>query len=333
MTNALDALLSASRGWSGDSPDGRILSTTRAFLAAATSDPAELQSAAASLDGLDRGAAVWLSLTCGTVAESGIPAEIFGAALLTHFPSWLPDLPASLPDGAGCANPTAGQESLLKLFQFLCQSMVSHLARLPEHRKVLGQDLKLLERLDDLGACSFGALWVREALTKNSDTVLLLHVAERQGVRLRYTNVSNCFHLFSLLQTAVGTALPGGRTPDETVAAVARGKRVASISDEAWWHYGNPLVPRAELTASIWGESLARDIPRVDGQQMMLLWPPQLKARSWDSAFLQPHLDAMPADASVDAALLPAEMAHWLDRITTAPAAGKQGWRSWLKLD
>ncbi len=109
----------------------------------------------------------------------------------------------------------------------------------------------MLERLSELGGWSHGALWVREALLKTSGALILLHPPGGTGLRLWYSNVSNNFHLFSLLQTAVGTAIPGGRVADDTIALVARGKSADRISDQAWWHYGSANSSRADLQSSI----------------------------------------------------------------------------------
>jgi hypothetical protein len=214
---------------------------------------------------------------------------------------------------------------LLAPFQFLCQSLVTHLARLPARREALGRDAALLARLDELGPYSHGAWWVHEALLKASGSLIVLHPTGGAGLRLAFTNVSNGFHLFSLLQTAVGTRLPGGKLPDETIARAARGKSADPVTDSAWWHYGNPLSPQPDLKASIWGERPLRDIPRVEGEPVLLLWAPLLQDRSWDSGFLGPHLEAMPADASVERMLTADETRAWLQKL----GIGRQRKRWW----
>ena len=179
----------------------------------------------------------------------------------------------------------------------------------------MGQDAPLLDRLDVLGGYSHGAWWVREALLKTSGKLVLLHPPSGTGLRLWYDNVSHNFHLFSLLQTTVGTAIPGGRLADDTVALVARGQSADPVTDEAWWHYGTATSPKPELKASLWGEGLVRDIPRLDGEQVILLWPPVLGSRSWDAGFLGPHLEAMPADAGVERVLGADETKVWLEKV------------------
>lgn len=307
MSEVFDELAAASRNWAGEMPSGAMLSTTRAFLSAAARDESLVREAAASLSRLDPGSAAWIAVATGTLVERGVSAELSGPAVLQYLRSLLPRLPT--------APPTPEQATLLAQFQYFCQAVVAHLARLPTERAAMGQDTALIERLDEIGGYSHGALWVREALLKTSGTLVLLHVESGTGLRLWYTNVANNFHLLSLLQTAVGTRLPGGRVADDTIALMARGKASESITDEAWWHYGDATSPKANAMASIWGEHLVRDIPRVNGEQVILLWPPMLAKRTWDAGFLAPHLDAMPADAGVERMLTPDECRAWLETL------------------
>lgn len=307
MSEVFDELAAASRNWAGEMPSGAMLSTTRAFLSVAAKDESVVREAAASLSKLDPGSAAWIAVALGTLVERGVSAELSGPAVLQYLGSLLPRLPT--------AAPTPEQAPLLAQFQYFCQAVVAHLARLPTERAAMGQDAALIESLDEIGGYSHGALWVREALLKTSGTLVLLHVESGTGLRLWYKNVSNNFHLLSLLQTAVGTSLPGGRVADDTIALMARGKASESITDEAWWHYGDATSPKSNPMASIWGELLVRDIPRVNGEQVIVLWPPILAKRTWHAGFLAPHLDAMPADAGVERALTPDECKVWLETL------------------
>ena len=313
----LQPLVAASRDWAGGQPTGAMLAATRAFLAGAAQNPKLIGELAASLPLIGSpGSAAWLALASGTAVESGVPPETTGTAVFALMRSWLPSLPAC--DGAPeeeLPEPTEEQAVLLALFPFVCQAAVTHLARMPSHRAEMGADAGLLERLDRLRAYSHGAVWAHEALTKTSGALILLHPPSRAGVRLRFTNVSNCFHLFSLLQTAVGQTLPGGREPNETIARVSRGKSTETVSDEAWWHYGNALANKPEIATSLWGEGLVREIPEIDGVRVVLAWPPILKSRHWDTGFMQPHLAAMPADAVMEGALTQPEVDGWLERL------------------
>jgi hypothetical protein len=314
----------ASRAWSGGTPSGAMLTTTRAFLAAAAEDTALLAEVAASLAGHEPGAAAWIAVTCGTAVERGAPAELSGPEVFKLLRSWLPRLPVARPQDLppGLA---AEQTASLELFQFLCQSAVTHAARLPALRAALANDFALVDRLGELQACSHGAVWVREALLKDTGTLVFLHPPGGTGLRLNYTNVSNCFHLFSLLQTAIGESVPGGRAPNAAIARVARGKSTEAVNDEAWWHYGDANSKRANLATSIWGERLVREIPVVEGERVIVAWPALLDLRSWDGGFLGPHLEAMPADVVVERQLTAAETEKWLQRLGIK--AQKKWWR------
>jgi hypothetical protein len=248
------SLLSAAHGWSGEQPSEELKGATGKFLAGARTDHSRLSRIVESLDTVDPGAAAWIALTCGTAIEQGANAELTGEAIFQLLVSWLSKLPVVDSDSESGPELNLEQGALPKLFPYLCQSTVAHLARMPARRESLGQDLQLLERLDRLGGLSHGATWVREALLKSSGALILLHPPSRKGVRIVYTNVANCFHLFSLLQTAIGTRIPGGRIPDAEITRVARGQSSEQVSDEAWWHYGSPYSNNADLTASIWGE-------------------------------------------------------------------------------
>jgi hypothetical protein len=315
----LDALAAASRDWIGDAPTGAMLSAMRAFLGAAPENESLLLEAAAALGALEPGSAAFVAVALGSSVERGADAQISGPAVLAELRAWLPRLPSQGVAGSPPV-PTPDQAMLLVRFQFLCQSAVTHLAKLPELRATLADDTALLERLDELRASSHGAWWVHEALLKTSGTVVLLHPASATGLRLRYANVSNCFHLFSLLQTAVGARMPGGQTRAAP----------ANDGDEAWWHYGSARLPRADSHAGIPGESLVRDIPRVDGEQLILLWPPAARKCAWDSGFMSPHLEAMPASVTVEAELSADETRAWLDK-SGVTRHQRPWWRRWFR--
>jgi hypothetical protein len=324
MTDQLcEALMTAARGWKGDSPTGAMLTSTRAFLAAASEDAALVARVSAALSECEAGAAAWIAVTCGTAVERGAPAELSGPAIFSLLRTWLAKLPEVTEEAAPV--PTVAQAELLVLFRYLSQSVVTHLARLPALREAMGREPELVHRLGELGGYSHGATWIFEALLKSSGTLIFLHPASGAGLRLGYSNVSNCFHLFSLLQTAIGETIDGGRVPSDAIARVARGKSTETVDDEAWWHYGTLHSKHADMSTTIWGEGLVREIPRVDGMPLILAFAPILKTRMWDAGFLGPHLEALPADVTVDSVLTPDEVQAWLKRIGFI--ARKTWWR------
>lgn len=313
----LTQLLNACRARTGTSVNDDLVQSTRSFLAHANAEPDALRQLAATARELPPPGAAWVALTLGTAIEQGARPEIAGPTLLEHFRHWMSTLPHVPPgeDDDPIPEPTPEQAALLESFPEICTAVVAHLARMPDTRRALASDDAFIARLEELESYGWGATWVREALLRTSGTLVVLHPPSGKGLRLRYENVHHCFHLFSLIQTAIGTRIPGGKEPDPNVAGAARGHSDQSVSDAAWWHFGDPRSPTAEIGASIWGEAPARSIPFVDDVQVILLWPTLLGSRSWDSGFFNPHLAALPADAFVESELTAEQVRSWFDKL------------------
>ncbi len=324
----LKDFLAACRARRGNDVTGELREVTGRFVTAASGAPALLSQATAALDELAPSAAAWLALTLGTSIEKGSDVGLSGPALLAYFRSRLPLLPYASSHGSPEASQTFSpqQLALLKVFDELCTAVVAHLARLPELREDLADDQEFVERLEQLEDFGPGAAWVRAAIQKTSGTLVALQPRTEKGGVFAYANVSNCFHLFSLLQAAVGRRIAGGRTPSAGVVAAARGETDQKVSDQAWWHYGDPRSPTPELSAAIWGEALVRSIPLVDDARVILLWPPVLASRSWDSGFFGPRIDAMPANVTLERMLTRQEARTWLQRV------GVEGSRKWWRV-
>jgi hypothetical protein len=306
-------LLSESRNYAGDQPGESLRRVTRAFFQRADSDPAILRSAAEALPTLPPAAAGWIALALGSAVESGKDPALTTPALLQFLRSWFARLP--VPEEESFPDPTPEQQGLIETLRPVCQSVVAHLARLPAERQRLVEDMAFLDRLADLESYSHGPGWVREALLRSSGTLIVLHPPSGSGLELRYENVATNFHLISLLQTAVGTRIPGGREPDPKIAAAARGQTNDDVYDEAWWHYGDPRSKTPELRKSIWGEGLVTEIPLINGARVMLLWPPIVESRSWDRGFFGPHLQALPANVVVKEELSRESRREWFEAL------------------
>ncbi len=211
------------------------------------------------------------------------------------------------------AGSTADEKALG--LQFFGQGLVAHVARAPKGKASLlrrSDDLQLLEAREDE---SVGLTWVLELLRKRSGELLVLHGERAEGVVVEYKNISNCFHLFSLLQIALQGRFPGARqVKDSTIDAVL-GRGEGHAHDEAWWHYGQPSSPHPDLSASVWGEASPNSVEVVDGQQVILLWPPLLGGRSWDGNFFQPFIEAAPPSAEVRSTLTDDEVRRWRRRL------------------
>lgn len=322
----LDDLLSACREYPGGEPNDRLRHATSAFLAIAEREPSILRSAVASLATLPPPGAGWFALTFGSAIEQGTDVEITGPVVVDVFLAWLPKVPETSPNEPTASPVTAEQVVLLEALPHLCMSVVAHLSRMPRLREALSRDLALLARLNVLSGVNYGILWVHEVLLRRSGRIVVLSPPTGAGVRITYENVANCFHLFSLLQASLGTRFPGGRAPNQLVAAAARGEADEAVTDRAWWHYGDPRSNTASIGASIWGEASVDDIPVVKGAQVLLLWPPLLGGRSWDSGFFGPPLDAAPPSVKVEGEMTENERRAWFLDLGLAYPQRRKWW-------
>ena len=245
--------------------------------------------------------AAWIAVVLGSMAEQGLNPRLGGTALVELLRQWLAQRPFT--------------DQILEAFTWLGQALVAHLARDPDLRADLADERTLIEALDDASMETNGALWLHELLLRRSGPLVVLHVESRRGMAMRYENVGTCFHLFSLVQAAIGTRLPGGREPDQAVLDAATGKTSASQSDSAWWHYQDRSATKANFMDSLWAEWSVSDILELDGVKVLLLWPPILGSRSWDSSFFGPPLDAAPSRVVLERELDPTEAERLFKRI------------------
>ena len=321
----LEDLLDQTRGYAGDEPTTALRKASAAFLARADSDPALLVAAANALVTLPPAGAGWLALVLGTAVERGTDAAVTLPGLVQWLRSCLPQLPVpeTIQDDDGeeeesYPEPTPQQETLLEALRPAGQGMVAHLARLPAERLKLSEDKELMKRLGVLTGYSPGLNWVREARLRESGTLVVLHPPSSSGLKLQYENLGRNFHLFSLLQAAVGTRIPGGREPDPKIIAAAHGQTQDEVYDQAWWHYGDPRSKTPQLRESIWGEGRLTEIPVINGSRVMLLWPPLMQSRSWDEGFFGPYLQAMPPSVVVEEELARETVREWLNTLGIA---------------
>ncbi len=269
-------------------------------------------------------AAGLMSLALGGEVEDGRSPKQSGREIVALFTSWMNQLPqASLEDEseeiadeeAPEIELTEHQNVLLEALLMLSRSVVAHLARMPEYRAALSNDQAFMDQVDHLQTFTYAATWVHTALLKESNDLLLLDMVGAGGAHVRYENVANCFHLFTLIQCVIGKQLTGGHKPKSAVFKAARNESDVEVNDAAWWHYGNPHDNEPNITSSIWGEGSVSSIPRIDELQVILLWPLILNSRTWDGGFFSPRLEAMMPSIQVEAILSPTECEPWLKRL------------------
>ena len=306
---ALTDLLAACRTHAGGRVDARFNAAAQAFYASAKAQPKIVARAARELRSLPPPGAAILANMLGTIVETGGAVERSGAAVWGLYMAWLPQIHRGF---AGRKALSPRQSQLLDAFQLLGQSAVSRLSAMPQERKLAAGNRELMAQLAELQDYTPGAAWVRQVLLSRSDALVVLHVASRRGFRLRYENIVNCFHLFTLVQAAFGETLPGGRAPNRFVVDMARSVTVVEeADDEPWWHY-ETVWPDRSGTVEISGESSVDTIARIDGTQVMLFSPSVEGAALWDTSFFTPQLFAMPANVVLEQALTASEAEEWL---------------------
>lgn len=314
MNLELENLLRHCREYAGGDSGDPLRKTSGAFIKRAINDAEILSEGADALATLSPHGASWLSVVLASAIEQNGQAVLTTPAVVALFRSWLLQLPTiedDEDDEDALPDPTPEESVILSAMPFLCQSLVAHLSRAPDIRGELSADMSLHERLAELEPYTYAITWVRELLCRKSGYLLLLHPPSETGFRIRFENVGNCFHLFSLIQHVLGGKLPGGKTPDPAIAAAAQGRKQVQLTDSAWWHYGNSLSPKPEMMASIWGEDSVLSIP----DQIIILWPSILESRTWDSNFFGPQLEAAPPMIELVAELSHDDCAACLQRV------------------
>ena len=271
----------------------------------------------------------FLSVWLGAAVESGLDPNQTAGPLLEVFLQWTRTI-RTLPEGSGDADadPPADANTLMGL-ERMGQGLVAHLSRAPEFSARLSRNEPVILELERVSHISIGALWVLELLRKRSGTLVVIHGSEPRGFHLAYEHLSNCFHLFTLMQGALAGKMPGARHAAAEVLAVAMGESTGEVSDTAWWHYGIWTHPQPDLMASVWGEADPAKIPALDGQQAVILWPLVIGSRSWDSGFFGPILMAMPPRVTVTHEMSVSEVAEWRSRLKMPALREKPWWRFW----
>ena len=306
---ALTNLLAACRSYAGGRVDARFNAAAQAFYADAKVQPKIVTRAARELRSLPPPGAAILANMLGTVVETGESAERSGPAVWELYMAWLPQIHRGF---AGRKALSPRQQQLLEAFQLLGQSVVSHLASMPQQRALAAGNGGLMAQLAELQDYTPGAAWVRQMLLSRSDGLLVLHVPSRRGFRLRYENIVNCFHLFTLMQAAFGETLPDGRAPNRFIIDMARCVTVVEEgNDEPWWRYEAVQADQTSVV-EISGEASVDSITRIDGMQVILLSPSVEGAAFWDTSFFTPQLFAMPANVVLESELTSTESGEWL---------------------
>ena len=269
--------------------------------------------------------AVWL----GAGVERGDDPLQTGEAILNSLLHWAGSVETLPDEGVDDDEPELDSELVAGL-EMLGQGLVAHLSRSPEMLQRISTDNDVVTELERVQHASAGPTWVLELLQKRSGTLVVIHVEERRGFHVSYQSLSNCFHLFTLLQAALADVkMPGSKRVSSKTLAAARGETMTECQDESWWHYGIGNCPSADLGGSIWGEANPDSIPEIDGQQVVLLWPMIMSSRGWGAGFFRPFLQASPPAVTVTSELTDGEMEQWCLKLSLPAATPPPWWKFW----
>jgi hypothetical protein len=261
--------------------------------------------------------AACIALACGTLVEYGASPVVAGAAIAERLFRELESSPLS---------PHTGQ--------YLCLATMAHLCRdRGVRQEVRGRHgvPPSLERAEERVPHTW---FVRTVLELIDDLELLvLAPGPRRGFVVRADGVRTCFHLFTLLQGAlIGDPANGWLTADPEdpdVLAIATGQaphlKILAARQRFHFHNCSALAPdgtlRQDLRSTLWGEASPAEIPRHDGRSVVLLGPPVLGGRSWDTNFFAAIHDALRSSVTVIAQLTQEEVASALAGLAASSAA------------
>ncbi len=282
-------------------PTQELASTTRAFINEVAERGALPPEIDAAFDALPPHGAAWLAVALGSAVEKGLDPALAGERLTQVFRSWLERT-------AG-----GGEPELMAALPTLSQSVVTHVARLGALRSELANDASFQAELEEREADSHAITWVRELTARRSGDLFVIHGPTQRVVHLQFRNVHRCFHLFSLIQSVLGSALPGGRIPNAAVASAARGQSDDPVTDSACWHYQRGGM-KPSMAKAVWGEESVDALSAPDGAHLVVLWEPLLGDRKWNSGFFGPTLDAAMPDMRFVAELQGDAAEPWIAR-------------------
>jgi hypothetical protein len=261
--------------------------------------------------------AACVALSCGTVVEYGASPIIAGAAIVARLFRELDEVEFSPP-----------------AVQYFCLAAMAHLCRDRGVRQQARRRHGVPASLECAEPRVPHTWFVRTVLELADDLELLVLAPEqRRGFVVRADAVRSCFHLFTLLQGAlIGDSEQGwlrAEPEDPDVLALATGQvphvEIVAARQRFHFHDGSALCAdgtlRQDLGSTIWGEASPADIPRYGDRPIVLIGPPVLGGRSWNSNFFANIHDALRSNVTVLSHLTPDELTQTLAALPTRTAA------------
>ncbi len=272
-----------------------------------------------------------MALVGGTLIEWGAdPAELSGL-LLARLPAFLTQA-ESVADRAESEEPRAlfaANPDGFKAWQALSLMLLPTMAVLTrgmEFRQTARANTELVRGIEALQERNKEANFVSMVLgLTDGMEVIVLHPDEGKGFRVVLEAVNTMAHLFTLLQGELinGGHLPGRPVPDD-VFGVATGEipQEKLYHDEARWQFYNwgglrldGSLAGADMSRWLFVEQKPEEIPEFEGERIVILGPPILGMRSWDSNFFANIHDALRSRAQVVEVLTAEQVILLQDRI------------------
>ncbi len=275
-----------------------------------------------------------IALNCGTFVEMGGDPDLVFPHLLGELPRHLAlairAQEANLAPGALFdADPDAARAAAG--LRYLLLATMTVICRKSAYRQALRANPAIGEAVETLRDSYREADFVALVLGYTDEMELLVLAPDAQkGFRVTLEAVASCAHLFTLLQ---GELIAGGHLAgepiDPEVIAVARGETppTQALIDHARFNFSPwySLTPAESLAESALDgliamgvEASPADIPRFEGVPVVLVGPPVLASRSWDSNFFANVHDALRSRAEIVEVLPREQVFAWLDRIRAA---------------
>ncbi|MBI3823205.1 MAG: hypothetical protein HY289_11080 [Planctomycetes bacterium] len=272
-----------------------------------------------------------LAMLCGVLVEWGADPTIAISAILARLPAQL-TLAAPLSEGGDERGWFAQAPDAVKAWKGLRYMIMPAMTMLSldgNARQSARRNAALVNAISSLAPKHRETNFLDRLFNlTDGEELLVLHPHENQGFRVRLEAIASNFHLFSLLQDAlVGDGKLPGPHPNRKVIATAKGEipHDRIITDAAVWHYANWTALQSDGTLAaapidtwVLGEATPRDIPQFEGERLVLLGPPVLNARGWDSSFFTNLHDALRSKVEVIEVLSADEIALRLKRIGKA---------------
>ena len=339
MTNLIqltDALRRAANIHESDDFSDPLRESINALMDASEDDGADvIETVCRLLNEVESGyGAGMLAIWLGAMVEQGHPPDASAQAVRDSFVYWAGQI-----ETHDDSEPTEGKKGAFLAIEKCAQSLVAHYSRSEDLLTKLREDQVMVGEIERLAADCSGAQWLDQLICQASGDLVVLNVERQEGAIVRYENLSNCFHLFTLLQGAFSHWLPVRKQPTNTILECARGIALEDERDYARWHFGQLEHSLPATESWVWGEAHPSTIKSLHGQQVLLIWPMLLESRGWDAGFFSPQLKCRVPDVKIVRTLSADEYAGWKEKLNlpnlgsrlTHSSTNRPWWRFWQR--